>query len=354
MAWLSGWGKRKQIDVQDANVDSGLSNFPLYVKIDNDSDMTGAASDGTDIRFTQSDGTTLLKYERESWSGGGGSNVTADIWVKVPSIASSGGATIYIYWDKSGAAEGEDAANVWSNGFVAVYHLHDDFADSLGNHNGTNQGSADIAGKVANAQDFESSETDYITVADHNDLDGNLTDLTLTAWFKPESFSTLNMIAAKFGGSNNRAYYLGAYNGGSGSDYYLRGTVEDSSANALTVQGTTILSTGTWYFGAWVADPGGNDAGLYLDGVSEGTDTGTLNDICNSTDPFLVGCRDDDSKERFWDGIIDEVRLADAERPVAWLKFEHANINEADNELTWGGAESESAGFAYSQAVWMG
>jgi hypothetical protein len=79
----SGWPAtpRYEIDVQDGNVDALLSDFPLGVFFDNDANLVSALATGYDIRFTLDDGTTLLTYERESWTGGGGANATALFWV---------------------------------------------------------------------------------------------------------------------------------------------------------------------------------------------------------------------------------------------------------------------------------
>ena len=124
MAWLATHTFRKEITIQDTNVDSNLTDFPVYVKIDNDADFHESRSDGYDVCFTSSDGETLLKYEREYWTGGDGNAATAHFWVKVPSILSSGGATIYCYY-------GDDDADNY-NGSV------DDDADLFGTGNYSN------------------------------------------------------------------------------------------------------------------------------------------------------------------------------------------------------------------------
>ena len=81
--WLSGWTYRKKVTVQSANVDADLTDFPLYVGFSADSDIGGGVSDttdGTDIRFTSSDGVTELPYERESFTVSAG-DATGDFWV---------------------------------------------------------------------------------------------------------------------------------------------------------------------------------------------------------------------------------------------------------------------------------
>ncbi len=118
---------RKKITIQTANVDTDLTNFPLYVYVNADSDIADSNADGYDIRFTQSDGSTLLKYERESWTGGSGSNVTADFWVKsaVADGAGESATDIYIYYRTTDTADGEDATNVWDADYIGVYHMND-------------------------------------------------------------------------------------------------------------------------------------------------------------------------------------------------------------------------------------
>ena len=67
---LSDWQCRKQITISHTNVGSSdLANFPLYVRISSDADIgANALSTGYDIRFTASDGASLLGYQRESFS----------------------------------------------------------------------------------------------------------------------------------------------------------------------------------------------------------------------------------------------------------------------------------------------
>ena len=57
---------RKKITIDQTKVDENLTDFPVLVKLTSSNfDFSKARSDGHDIRFTASDGTTLLKYERE-------------------------------------------------------------------------------------------------------------------------------------------------------------------------------------------------------------------------------------------------------------------------------------------------
>ena len=65
--------------------------------------------------------------------------------MKVPSVSGSSNTDIYMYYGNSGITSStQNAAGVWSNGYEAIYHLHDDWNDSTGSHNGTNTGCPDI------------------------------------------------------------------------------------------------------------------------------------------------------------------------------------------------------------------
>ena len=66
MAWLNGYNYRKKITFSNALVPGALSDFPLVVKVDEDTDIAAGIVDtvnGCDVRFTEDDGQTPLKYE---------------------------------------------------------------------------------------------------------------------------------------------------------------------------------------------------------------------------------------------------------------------------------------------------
>ncbi|NTW31555.1 MAG: hypothetical protein HGB12_02845, partial [Bacteroidetes bacterium] len=82
---LTGWQYRKKITIDQTKVDANLTNFPILVSLSSSNfNFSKARSDGYDICFTSSDGTTLLKYERERHDQ---TNSLAEYWVKVPSVS---------------------------------------------------------------------------------------------------------------------------------------------------------------------------------------------------------------------------------------------------------------------------
>jgi len=186
MAWLSGYNTRRKITIDHTKIDSDLTDFPVLVKLTSSNfDFSKANSDGYDIRFTEDDGTTLLKYERERHDS---ANQIAEYWVKIPSVSSSADTEFYIYYRTTDTADGADPTNVWDSNYELVTHMKDDpdtshVADSTANNNDGTKKAAnepiEADGKIAKAQDFDGSN-DYISCG----TDIGLTRWTLEAWIK--------------------------------------------------------------------------------------------------------------------------------------------------------------------------
>jgi hypothetical protein len=120
MAWLANYIYCKSISLSRAS--GAVSNYQIKVVVhrstgsDSGADVyigTKCETDYDDIRFTKSDGTTLLDYWIESSDAN-----SATIWVEFDSIG-TGATTFYLYY-------GYAAATAVSNG-VATFLFFDDF-----------------------------------------------------------------------------------------------------------------------------------------------------------------------------------------------------------------------------------
>ncbi len=111
---LAGYTHRIAIPVVHS-ADGALTNFQVYLKIYSG---TGSSSAGNiylqsqalnwpfDIRFTSSDGDTLIDFWRKSY------NSSSGTWlIEIPSISASGSTTIYMYYGKS---DDSDASNIYN------------------------------------------------------------------------------------------------------------------------------------------------------------------------------------------------------------------------------------------------
>ncbi|BFT94491.1 hypothetical protein MNSC_04990 [Minisyncoccus archaeophilus] len=105
---LLGYSKRKSVTITSSSL---LTDYQVKMVVSYDSDMQ---ADFDDLRFTSSDGKTLLSYWIESKT----NSSTATVWVKMPSLV-SGNNIAYLYY-------GNAAAVTASNG-DGTFAFFDDF-----------------------------------------------------------------------------------------------------------------------------------------------------------------------------------------------------------------------------------
>lgn len=343
MTYLEGYTKRKKITIDHAKVSATLAYFPTLIKITNDSEVGAAAlSTGYDIRITSADGTTLLAYERESFSIVD-SVCNAFLWVKVPSLSHTTDTVLYIYYGKADATDGENKTGVWddggSNNYKGVWHLEEtgtgtlaDYKDSTsyGNHstNTANQPTV-TPGKIANGQQFDNLD-DKIECGTNTSL--NLTGaLTLEAWVKIIHKTTTQFIISK------RSWDLSV----SASDIAIFNTklADDSAPDTEAV--SPVLTSGSIYHLVCVYDPSNNSKVVYTNG-SAGTSVSKTDGSTpdNSTRYFAIG--KSSISNVYSPSAIDEVRVSNIARSAAWISTEYANQSDPVTFLTVGTEETDT------------
>ena len=117
MDWLTGYDYRKSVTLSRAS--GAVSNYQMKLLLGESSGATGedvdcgghCLSTFNDLRFTKSDGTTLLDYWIESVTGTT-PNQLATIWIEFDSIG-TGATTFYMYYGKADAAAVSNGANTF-------------------------------------------------------------------------------------------------------------------------------------------------------------------------------------------------------------------------------------------------
>ncbi len=114
-AWIGGWAYRSAVTIANPG-GTPLSGFQVRLALGSGFNFSQAKSDGSDVRFADSDGVTLLPYWMESWKP---AQSQAVVWVRVPTIAAGGG-TIFLYYGNAGAASAASG--------MATFEFFDDFS----------------------------------------------------------------------------------------------------------------------------------------------------------------------------------------------------------------------------------
>jgi len=326
---------RKELTIDNTKIDANLTDFPVLVNLTSANfDFAKSNSNGFDIRFTDSDGETLLKYERERHDS---VNSLAEYWVKIPSVSSSADTTFYIYYRTEDTDDGSDAVNVWDANFKGVWHSYDKttttISDSTTNANtGTKKGigePVEAAGQIARAQSYDGVNDYVLTSAAKLILLPNTS--TYAVWFNINTSvdysavaSNLKYLAPASGYSIVPSWPSNRFTicAGDGIAGYVRKEFTEIS----------VLTTGVWYHVAVTYN--GAKFQVFIDGVYNGE---WIQALAQIDQQFLLGRWAIDYGSYIFNGLIDEVRISDIARSDAWIK---ADYNSGANTLlTYGGEE---------------
>ncbi|ACX72427.1 Protein of unknown function DUF2341 [Methanocaldococcus vulcanius M7] len=130
---LDGWTYYATVNISNPN-SYDLLDFQVLIQLDaNNFDFSKAKDDGSDIRFTLSDGETLISHWIEEWDS---ANQIAKIWVKVPSIPAGGSTTILLWCGNPDAVDASDGSS--------VFEVFDDFDLNSWELYGTSSTTVDI------------------------------------------------------------------------------------------------------------------------------------------------------------------------------------------------------------------
>jgi hypothetical protein len=317
----SNWFYRKQISIDSAKVAGDVIDFPVLINIIDPDLAVRARPDGFDIVFTQADGKTKLDHEIIKFENSTG---TLSVWVKVPFISSLTNTNIYMYYGNSDSPNLENAAGVWSNGYVGVWHLDETAGNTL---DSTPYGldttfpataSRGIDGQIGYAYRFYGStgELDFGDPADGH-LDFGLNSFSFSLWVNSTLLTQYQNIiwkGARFGGGPGYCFYRRSIANG--------GTVSISMGDSVgRVQNDFSIPEQTWIYIVGVADRTTDLLHGYLNGVEQGsgTDSSSVGSV-DSADVFEIA----DNSDSF-NGTVDEVRVSRTVRSADWVMTEYNN-----------------------------
>ena len=116
---LPGWDFQRQITIDNTLNTNVLTNFQILVTLATVTEIAAGQmrSDCGDVRFTDTDGTTIIPH----WLESGCDTTTTQFWVNVPTIPANSTANIFIYYGNATATSTSDG--------VSTFVFFDDFED---------------------------------------------------------------------------------------------------------------------------------------------------------------------------------------------------------------------------------
>ncbi len=321
----SDWDTRKRLIIDHTKVGNGTedeSNFPVLISL---SGLSGINAGGTDVRFTASDGKTLLPREIESYSGG-----TLVAWVKIPTLSHTTDTEISLYYGNTDATEPAadstyGSQNVWNDAYEGIWHMDDNAAnttitDSTVNANsGTAQqqtSALTVSGKVNGAITFNGT-SDYVRKATFTSSPGS--QMTVCGWVKTSATNTFLVSQARSLSSYEGEYIFQIQADGKVSFWDNNGT--EYGFPEADNAGNTSITDNAWHYACFVKNA--TSGTYYLDGNADGTVTADR-DVSYLTANFVIGSDYRDGS-RFFSGTMDELRISSAARSAGWIATEYNN-----------------------------
>lgn len=331
--------RRKPITIHADRVEapgqSGeLTDFPVLVALQDSQIMAGARQDENNVYFVDADGTTLLAHEIEKWNPGANELVA---WVKIPRLSETTDTELYVYYGTPAPGGPVDPRQVWTNGYVAVWHLAEQpgaaggINDSTDGNDGTAhpsmQASDLVTGKIGDAIDFDGMDDE---ISFQNPITGTGAH-TISAWVNQRATGTDDAVVTLGEGSRDRARFLYSVwtNDSVGFGFYQNDVV--SQINIIDEDWTLLH---------WTYE--NRDNVIYVNGgdrlgvarSESGVDTrgseGRLGNVPSGAFGSNVNLN----------GQLDEVRIATVVRPADWVRTEFNNQSSPSSFYDVGNEES--------------
>ncbi len=342
-AWYdTNWVYRYRLTFNNTSHSSNLTDFPVLVKLTaSNFNFAHAKSDGADVRFTDSNGTSLLEYEIEKWDSVG---QEALVWVKVPQIdASSNTDFVFAYTGNPAASDAQNVNSTWDSNYIMVQHLDqagangdpayiDSTADGLigtaNNFAGTPESTTDFQGQIGKGvkPNGEGASIDFGSNTAFSNLGSG--SVTTEAWIYWDGVGNGSAIVNKgqpFWSDGDMPIYFGI-DEPTGALYYIIGETE-SDPNVIYVFNNTtgIVTPNTWIYVVGQINTNDDTLKLYMNGNLIASIPNTVTDEILSNEPLRIG------KNMGGNDLgsvgVDELRISDSARSEDWINATYMSEN---------------------------
>jgi len=342
VVWNCGWNYARKITLNTSSSGAGVAgnvrNFPVLARLTaGNFDFTQARNNGEDIRFTKQDN-AFLPYEIERWDP---IAKVAEVWVKADTVYGNDSAqSITMYWGNIDAAAQSNSTAVFDTaaGFAGVWHLGQPNGSTVQEAtanaiNGTSTATSTVSGAIGAAQSFNGTSS-LISASGPASDKVNFSDsaaYSVSAWVKTNALDTFCQ-AIVFKSNAQYGLQIIPEKDWEFTTYIDKIRWEGSRSPA---------SAGTWHLLTGVRN--GKKQYLYVDGMcvdSSLSNTPTVppeNGARAYDKPLEIGHCPDGGRnpDRFFNGIIDEVRISKIALSADWMKLCSMNQKEQDALVKW-------------------
>ncbi|MCE2928045.1 MAG: hypothetical protein LW817_00255, partial [Candidatus Caenarcaniphilales bacterium] len=323
----NGFPYKIKITINRSQVNGSVTEFPVYLNLDHMPShfFSIVKSNGADIRITQSDLVTRVPVEIVSLNK---ATSNGELWFRASSLSSTANSDFYLWYGNNGATmpsakSTHGSQNVWSNGFVAVYHMNavtNGTASVLDSTSSAYHGrpygnmSTVTSSKMGNSILFDGTN-DYINFGTAS-LANLTSQMYVSAWIYANAYGVWNGIFTRQNAS---------YDGGWGlvQDYTsILASINFNSGLAEYISVANNPPISTWNYLSTRNFSGTRT--LFLNSMAEGTST-----IIATSSPseMVAGRFYFNHNSLFFNGRIDEIRVVNKARANNWIKTEYNNQN---------------------------
>jgi hypothetical protein len=314
------------------------ASFPLLVDLQDTRLATIANGgeviddDGSDIFFSlDQTGAMMLSHEIEKYTPDG----ELVVWVKIPSLDAS---TTFFIHAGSPAPQPSNPADVWTEGYGAVWHMGV-LTDSTGHGNNATDGGTvgvDPNGQIEEARSFNgvNSAATVQPSATINDI--FLGGGTLEVWVLATSLGGGNFGRAIDRGIAGNATLLARCDANGVASSMMFGRQFSTQGSQFCTPPNSVISG--WNHVVIVYDDSSpaNVPTLFVNGQPQSLTT-QLSPVGNrtaDTAPLVIGNRT--NGDRGWAGSIDELRLSNVPRTRDWIQTTFDNQNDPNTFVILG------------------
>ena len=342
-----------RIDLSGYTRPEPLTNFPLLVILG--TNRAGfaysqlASPDGSDLRFTASDGVAELPYEIDAWNTNGNSYV----WVQVPKLTAKTWLTAS-WGDVNQATQPGYTTNgsVWDGNYKGVWHLSE-AGPRCDRYDSTQYRLPAIPRVKVSKREGAVFLADNVSGGDHLEVPNVPTlenlqegDYTVDAWFRPNSKppgASDQAASGAYGFVNKQGFNMGLIYGRTCEFRFVHYTA-DGRPNG--VGSPVVAPPGVMYHVAGTVTRSTGKMRIYVNGQPSEVSIPT-NAVAYEYDamPWRFGAA---APSGDWSypahGTIDEVRLSDAARTPDWLWAEYMNVASNDVFMAYGAVKAVGPG----------